>query len=111
MKIKNIIVLNFLIILLIGCGVSNGKQANISLPTIMCGMCEDNIKNAVFNLDGVMKASVDLEKKTGTIFYDEKKISLTQIEEKIAAAGYKANNMLANVSAYEKLPRCCKIDG
>ena len=111
MKIKNIIVLNFLIILFIGCGVSNGKQANISLPTIMCGMCEDNIKNAVFNLDGVMKASVDLEKKTGTIFYDEKKITLTQIEEKISAAGYKANNMLANVSAYEKLPRCCKIDG
>ena len=41
----------------------------------------------------------------------KKKINLTQIEEKIAAAGYKANNMLANVSAYEKLPRCCKIDG
>jgi len=94
-----------------GCSVSNGKEASIALPTMMCGMCETNIKNAVSDIDGVMKLEVDLEKKSGQVVFDVKKISLAQIETKIAGAGYKVNNTPADPSAYDKLPRCCKVDG
>ena len=94
-----------------GCSVSNAKEANIALPTIMCGMCETNITNAVSNLDGLIKVNVDLEKKIGKVVFDADKISLAQIEAKIADAGYKANKTAADKSAYDKLPRCCKVDG
>ena len=40
-----------------------------------------------------------------------KKSSLSQIETKIAGAGYKANSTSADKSAYDNLPRCCKVDG
>ena len=94
-----------------GCSVSNAKEANIALPTIMCGMCETNITNAVSDIEGLIKVTVDLEKKLGRVVFDADKISLSQIEEKIADAGYNANNTIANKVAYDKLPRCCKIDG
>ena len=52
----------------------------------------------------------DLEIKNQD-FYNSEKVSLTQIETAISNAGYKANDKEAVKSAYDKLPRCCKVDG
>ena len=111
MRNRVFLVCLLIIVLGIGCSVSNGKEANIALPTMMCGMCETNIKSAVADLDGAIKITIDLEKKSGQVVYNEKKISLSQIEAKIAGAGYKANSTSAYKSAYDNLPRCCKVDG
>ena len=111
MRNRVFLVCLLIIVLGIGCSVSNGKEANIALPTMMCGMCETNIKSSVADLDGVMKVNIDLEKKTGQVVFDTKKISVEQIEEKIAGAGYKANSTVAVKSAYDNLPRCCKVNG
>ena len=111
MRNRVFLVYLLIIVLGIGCSVSNGKDANIALPTMMCGMCETNIKSAIADLDGVMKVTINLEKKYGQVVYNEKKISLSQIETKIAGAGYKANSTTADKSAYDNLPRCCKVDG
>ena len=109
MKNKIIIQLIFLIILTSGCDTA--QSSKISLPTLMCGMCETNIKDALLGIDGIVKVSVDLGKKIGNVSYDQEKISLTEIEKKIADSGYQANEMTANKLAYEKLPKCCKING
>ncbi len=107
-----IFLISFLIAMIgIGCSVSNAKEANIDLPTIMCGMCETNITNAISDMEGIIKVAVDIEKKIGKVIFDADKISLAEIEAKIANTGYKANNTVADKSAYDKLPRCCKIDG
>ena len=90
---------------------SNAVEAKISLPTIMCGMCEANIKDAFSSTDGILKVNVDLDSKSGQVFYNSKKVSLAQIETAISNVGYKANKKEAVKSAYDKLPRCCKIDG
>ena len=45
----------FIAMIFVGCSVSNAKEANIALPTIMCGMCETNITNAVSDMDGLIK--------------------------------------------------------
>ena len=111
MRNRVFLVYLLIIVLGIGCSVSNGKDANIALPTMMCGMCETNIKSAVADLDGAIKITIDLEKKSGQVVFDVKKISLAKIEAKIAGAGYKANNTSAEKSAYDNLPRCCKVDG
>ena len=90
---------------------SNAEVAKISLPTIMCGMCEANVKDAFSSTDGIFKVNVDLDSKSGQVFYNSEKVSLTQIETAISNAGYKANKKEAVKAAYDKLPRCCKIDG
>ena len=111
MKIKLFLISIILSSGFYSCGSSNASEANISLPTIMCGMCETNIKDAFSETDGIIKVSVDLEKKSGKIYFDSGKVSIPQIETQISAAGYQANNVTAIKSAYDKLPRCCKVDG
>ena len=76
----------------------------------MCGMCESNIKDAFSETAGIIKVNVDLEEKSGKIYFDSDKVSISQIEKQISAAGYQANNVVADKSAYDKLPRCCKVD-
>ena len=111
MNIKNILLAISISFGIFSCGSSNAEEAKISLPTIMCGMCETNIKDAFASTDGILKVNVDLDSKSGQVFYDSKKVSLTQIETAISNAGYKANDKEAVKSAYDKLPRCCKVDG
>ena len=108
--------LNILLIItgftLLNCSAStNSEEANISLPTIMCMMCETNIVDAFSKTDGVFKVKVDLENKNGKVYYNPQKVSLAQIETQISIAGYQANETVAVKESYNKLPRCCKIDG
>ena len=111
MRLKTFSLSLFIIAFGIGCSVSNAKEETIALPTIMCGMCETNITSALSDVEGVVKVNVDLEKKSGQVYFDAEKVTLTQIEQKIAGAGYVANDIKADKSAYDKLPRCCKVDG
>ena len=111
MNIRNIFLTIAMSFVVLSCGSSNAEEAKISLPTIMCGMCETNIKDAFTSTDGIIKVNVDLNSKSGQVFYDSEKVSLAQIETAISNAGYKANDKEAVKSAYDKLPRCCKVDG
>ena len=111
MKIKLLLISIILSVSFFSCGSSNASEADIALPTIMCGMCESNIKDAFSETAGIIKVNVDLEKKSGKIYFDADKVSISQIEKQISGAGYKANNVTADKSAYDKLPRCCKVDG
>ena len=52
----------------IGCSES---RAEVNLPTLMCGMCEQNIKNSLNDLDGIKFVNIDLEKKIGKITFDK----------------------------------------
>ena len=111
MNIKNIFLAISISFGIFSCGSSNAEEAKISLPTIMCGMCETNIKDAFASTDGILKVNLDLDSKSGQVFYDSEKVALTQIETAISNAGYKVNKKEAVKSAYDKLPRCCKVDG
>ena len=111
MKFKLYILLIVLSFGLLNCSSTNAEEANISLPTIMCGMCEANIVDAFSKTDGIIKVTVDLENKNGKVYFDSKKVSISQIESQISNAGYQANETIALQEAYNKLPRCCKING
>ena len=111
MKFKLYVLLIVLSFGLLDCGSTNSEEANISLPTIMCGMCEANIVDAFSKTDGIIKVTVDLENKSGKVYFDSEKVSVPQIELQISKAGYQANETIAVEEAYNKLPRCCKING
>ena len=109
---KKIILLAF--ILFVSCSVKSNISNStnfieISLPTMQCNMCVDNIENSLNKVDGIVKFQVVLNDLIVKVKYDTKKISQEKIELAISNSGYKANAMDANVEAYNKLAMCCKL--
>ncbi|TAK61099.1 MAG: heavy-metal-associated domain-containing protein [Bacteroidetes bacterium] len=109
-------------ILLIGCS-GNKKEAtpqqqsepqitevDVTVPTVVCDMCEGTITKAVEGLEGVKGIDVDLDKKTAHVKYVAAQTNIETIEIAIADAGYDANNRKRNSDAYTALPACCKND-
>ena len=88
---------------------NNIKIDEIIIPTAQCNMCVSNIGNVLNGVDGVLKYKVELETDQVKIKYNTDKISLQGIEQLISKAGYQANNLPADVDAYNKLAMCCKL--
>ena len=83
----------------------------IKASSMVCGSCAKTIEKAVTAVDGVSGAQVDLKSKTVEVKYDPAKTSVGSIEDAITNAGYDANDKKRNPEAYDKLEKCCKIDG
>ena len=101
-------------ILFVSCSVksdiSNSTNLiEISLPTMQCNMCVDNIENSLNKVDGIVKFQVELNDLIVKVKFDTKKLSQEEIELAISNTGYKANAIDANVEAYNKLAMCCKL--
>ena len=103
-------------VLLYGCfsmknqnSAKNIKIDEIIISTAQCNMCVANIGNALNEVDGILKYKVELETDQVKIKYNTDKISLQGIEQLISKAGYQANNLPADVDAYNKLAMCCKL--
>ena len=111
---KKLILLS--ILLIVGClsiknqGKSNNLQIDeINIPTTQCNMCVANIENALNGIDGILKYKVELETYRVKVKYNTDKLSLQSIEQLISKAGYQANNLSADVDAYNKLAMCCRL--
>ena len=103
-------------VLLYGCfsikNQNSTKNINIDeiiISTAQCNMCVANIGNALNGVDGILKYKVELETDQVKIKYNADMISLQGIEQLISKAGYQANNLPADVDAYNKLSMCCKL--
>ena len=106
----------FIIVLLYGCAsiinhnsTNNIKIESIIIPTAQCSMCVTNIENALLEIDGIIKYKVELNSYKVKVQYNADKISLQGIEELISKTGYQANNIPADVEAYNRLQICCKL--
>ncbi len=73
-----------------------------------CPDCGKNIFLSVKKNKGIKDVVVDDANHTIAVTYNSKKISLEEIEEAIAMAGFKANDVEADPEAYENLDACCK---
>ena len=91
--------------------VDDKQQAiiNVHLPSIQCGMCENNIKKGLYKVKGVNSVTVDLDAKMGEVIFNPEKINQNEIEKSIAGLGYWANKTPASKKAYEKLDGCCQM--
>ncbi|MBI5020961.1 MAG: heavy-metal-associated domain-containing protein [Ignavibacteriales bacterium] len=101
------------IILLVFLSFNCVKQAQ--LETVMihssgigCSHCEDNIKNAIYALEGVKEVNVDLEKKNIEVKFVPTQTNLQTIEITLTRAGYDANDKKRDPDAYDNLDECCK---
>ena len=82
----------------------------IHVPTVVCSSCVKTITKALNKVPGVKTTSIDLKKKTATVMYAATKVSVTRIEEAISKAGYDANGVKRDSTAYDNLDACCKFD-
>jgi copper chaperone CopZ len=74
-----------------------------------CETCKETIENSV-QVDGVSGLNWDVDTKMITLRYDTTKVTLDDLEKKIAAAGYDNVKYKGDDKAYEGLPQCCKYE-
>ncbi len=75
-----------------------------------CGMCKKTIEKSLKGVDGIESATWDKTTKILSVSYDDSKVSMKKIEEKVAAAGYDTQNVKANDTAYDNLAKCCHYE-
>ena len=72
-----------------------------------CEMCKDRIERTALDINGVVKAIWDLEKKVIDVDFDKKKTDLTSIHKAIARVGHDTELFKADDVTYNALPECC----
>lgn len=60
----------------------------LTVQGMTCGHCEKAVKSAVSGLTGVSNVSVDLDKKSVSITFDEDETNIVEIKEVIEDQGY-----------------------
>lgn len=75
-----------------------------------CGMCKSTIEKAVNGVEGVAKATWDVDKKKIDVSFDDTKTTAMAIHNAIAASGYDTDKVSGSEEAYNNLPGCCKYD-
>jgi len=88
------------------------KTETITIQTsAICDGCKERIESALKEVKGVKSATLNLTDKKVTVIYQPNKVSADQIRTAISMSGYDADDVKANVGAYNNLPMCCKKDG
>ncbi len=88
--------------------VSSINVATIQLPTLKCKNCVRTVKNALDSVDGIQSAEVNLAAKNATVKFIAAKLDVRKIELAISKAGYDADKVKRDSTAYENLAECCK---
>lgn len=74
----------------------------------ICESCGGRILKELYNESGIKNTEVNSKNNTITVVYDERKISLPAIRQKIAKLGFDADEVPADPEAVAKLDECCK---
>lgn len=84
------------------------EKAVIKTPTVQCEMCKDKIGKFLIRQYGISTVKVDYKKKITTVTWLTDRTNIEIIKAAIANAGYDADDVAADESAYKRLPKCCK---
>lgn len=74
-----------------------------------CGMCKKTIEKSL-KTDGIATANWDKNSKIIAVSYDSTMISVQQIQQHIAAAGYDNEGVKGDDTAYANLHSCCQYE-
>lgn len=75
-----------------------------------CGMCKSRIEGALKNVTGVQSATWDADSQMLTVNFNDKVITLDDIQKKVAGVGHDTAKFKAEDAVYDALPGCCKYD-
>lgn len=100
--------------LLISTGVSaqKNKLTEVKITTsAVCDMCKTRIENGLYTQKGVVQAVLDVASKIVTIKFRSNKTTEDYLRNYISGLGYNADTIIADKTAYDKLPGCCQTGG
>lgn len=83
-------------------------KAIINTPTVQCDMCKEKIENFLAHQYGITSVKVNVKKKQTTVTWITDRTNIEVIKTAIANAGYDADDVTADETAYKRLPKCCK---
>jgi copper chaperone CopZ len=84
------------------------QKVVIKTPTVQCEMCKNKIEKYLSREPGVSAVNVNYKLKTTTVTFLTDRNNIEQLKTSIANVGYDADDVLADETAYKKLPKCCK---
>lgn len=103
---------SFVLIALLSLGVTaaeKGKSETVTIKTsAICGSCKARIEKVVKATAGVEEALLNLNNKKLKIKFNPQVTNADKLREVISAAGYDADAVKKNETAFEKLPACCQ---
>lgn len=84
------------------------ETITINTPGIQSEPCKLLVENYMAKEEGVTKTVVDYKKHTVKVSYWNDRSNAENIKTAIANAGFDADDVKAEPSAYERLPKGCK---
>lgn len=112
MKIKKILIVALSIAIIISLNSCHSPSSNSKAEFTVwgnCGMCEETIEGSL-KTEGVSDADWNMDTKIMKVEFDSTKISLDQIQKKIADVGYDNDKYKADSLTYSKLHECCQYE-
>lgn len=73
-----------------------------------CETCGATFQSNMLKIKGVRMYELDEKEMTITVYYNATKTDLQTIKSAISKLGYDADDVKADVAAYDKLDNCCK---
>lgn len=98
---------------LVSCGGQAPKEGEVEQTFTVygnCGMCKKTIEGSLSGVDGVASAEWNMENDQMTVIFNDSKISLKEVKQKIAGVGYDMDDVRADDEVYNKLHACCKYE-
>ena len=80
----------------------------ISTPNARCEACKSRIETYLKRYDGVLLVTVNYRRGETKVKYLTDRTDIEQIKAAVANAGYDAGDVMAEESAYKRLPLSCK---
>ena len=105
---KSVFVLLFLPALVFAQTEKKKTEVIFIQTSAMCDECKSTIEHAVKELKGVKRVALNLADKKVMVEYRTGKVSVDDIKVAISKAGYDADDVKADPTAYADLPMCCK---
>ena len=112
---KSVLLLFFALFALTASAQKAKKNQKAVIKTILycdhckqCETCGQNFQANMLKIKGVKMYELDEEKMTITVYYNPQKTDLQTIRTAISKLGFDADEVKADVAAYEKLDGCCK---
>ena len=90
----------------------SNKTATITIKTSgQCEMCKERNEKAMAYEKGITHSNFDVETKELTVKYKVAKTTPQNIRIAVTKVGYDADDLKADLKAYNLLPTCCQKGG
>ena len=84
------------------------QTITIKTPEILCEACKVRVETYLKRHDGLLEVLVNFRKGETRVKFISDRTDIEQIKTAIANCGFDADDVTAEPSAYQRLPKSCK---